>query len=159
MKSAARPHRFEAPILEGRGGGAYVEVPFSVPDVFGTRGQMRVKGTIDGHPLQSSVAPMSGGSHVLGIHKATRAAIGKSIGDRVAIVIEPDLAERTVAVPAELAAVLAKNRTARTAFEKLAHTHRKEYVEWIEQAKRPETRQRRIAQTVERVTTARAGRA
>ncbi len=103
MKSAAPPQRFEAPILEGRGGGAYVEVPFSVPDVFGPRGQLRVKGTIDGHPLQSSVAPMGGGRHLLGLHKATRLAIGKSIGQRVAIVIEPDLAERTVALPDDLA--------------------------------------------------------
>ncbi len=158
MKSAAGPQRFEAPILEGRGGGAYVEVPFSVPDVFGTGGQMRVKGTVDGHPLQSSVAPMGGGSHVLGLHKATRAAIGKSIGDRVAIVIEPDLAERTVAVPTDLAKGLAKNRAARTAFETLAYTHRKEYVEWIEQAKRDETRRRRIAETLERLTAVQPGR-
>ena len=151
MKSAVPPQRFEAPILEGRGGGAYVEVPFSVPDVFGPRGQLRVKGTIDGHPLQSSVAPMGGGRHVLGLHKATRVAIGKSIGQRVAIVIEPDLAERTVAVSDDLAKALARNRVARSAFEKLAHTHRKEYVEWIEGAKREETRQRRIAQVLEKL--------
>ncbi|MDQ6885488.1 MAG: YdeI/OmpD-associated family protein [Candidatus Dormibacteraeota bacterium] len=140
--------------MEGRGGGAFVTVPFDVVEVFGTKGQLRVKGTIDGHPLQSSVAPMGGGRHVLGVHKATRAAIGKSIGDRVAIVIEPDLAERTVSVPDDLARAFAENRAARTAFEKLAYTQRKEYVEWIEQAKRAETRQRRIAQAIERLTAA-----
>ena len=143
--------RFTARIVEARGGGAFVEIPFSVPDVFGTKGQVRVKGTIDGHAFQSSIAPMGGGTHLLGLHKATREAIGKSIGDRVSVDIEQDAAERTVKVPADLEKALSKNRAAKDRFDGFAYTHRKEYVRWIEEAKKTETRERRITQAVERI--------
>lgn len=152
MKTSVGAQRFEAPIIAGRGGGAFVRVPFSVPDVFGTRGQLRVKGTIDGHPFQSSLAPMGGGTHLLGLHKATREAIGKAIGARVAVVLEPDLAERPVVVPDDFARALTANPPAAARFETFAYTHRKEYVQWIEEAKRPETRQRRISEAVTRIS-------
>ena len=143
--------RFDATIIEGRGGGAFVALPFSAAEVFGTRGQLRVKGTIDGHTFQSSIAPMGGGSHVLGLHKATREAIGKSVGDRVSLVLEPDTAERTVVVPDDFRKALERDRKAQRIFDGFAYTHRKEYVQWIESAKRPETRLRRIAEAVSRI--------
>src|ERR671934_620939 len=144
--------RFEAQIMEGRGGGAYVVVPFSVRDAFGTGGQLRVKGTIDGKPFKSSIAPMAGGSHVLGLHKATREDIGKSIGQSVKLVIEPETEERTVTVPDDFREALAANKKAMQTFDGFAYTHRKEYVQWIESAKRPETRQRRITEAVSRIS-------
>jgi len=52
-------------------------------------------------------------------------------------------------IPAELAAALKKNRKAMTVFEKFPSSHRKEYIEWIAEAKRPETRQKRVATTIE----------
>ena len=144
--------RFQAEIKEGHGGGAYVVVPFSVADVFGTRGQLRVKGTIDGQPFQSSMAPMGGEHHVLGLHKATREAIGKSVGDTVRLEVQPDTEQRTVIVPDDFRKALAANQPAKEAFDRFAYTHRKEYVGWIESAKRPETRQRRIADAVSRIS-------
>jgi hypothetical protein len=60
---------------------------------------------------------------------------------------------RELTLPTDLAELLAQNEAAKTAFEKLAHTHRKEYILWIEQAKRPETRTRRLQQTLERLAT------
>ncbi len=137
--------------MEARGGGAFVPVPFSVPAVFGTRGQVRVKGTIEGHPFNSSIAPTGGGTHLLGLHKATREIIGKSVGDSVKIVLEADTEERTVAVPEDFRRALARDRKAKETFEKFAYTHRKEYVQWIESAKKPETRERRIAEAVIRI--------
>jgi hypothetical protein len=144
--------RFDAEIEEGRGGGAFVVLPFSVRKVFGTGGQLRVKGTVDGQPFKSSVAPMGGGSQVLGLHKATRESLAKSIGDKVAIVIEPDTEERTVTVPDDFRKALAANKKATQTFDAFAYTHRKEYVQWIESAKRPETRQRRISDAVSRIS-------
>ena len=116
-----------------------------------SRGQLRVKGTIDGHPFKSSVAPMGGGTHVLGLHKATREAIGKAIGDSVQVVMEVDTEARTVVVPEDFRRVLAGNSRVKEAFERLAFTHRKEYVQWIEAAKRPETRRRRITEAIDRI--------
>jgi uncharacterized protein DUF1905/bacteriocin resistance YdeI/OmpD-like protein len=146
-----KQHRFESRIVEGRGGGAFVSVPFSVFEIFGTRGQLRVKGTIDGHPFKSSIAPMGGGTHLLGLHKATREAIGKSIGDLVRVEVEADTEERTVVVPDDFQKALSKNPRAREVFERFAYTHRKEYVQWIEAAKKPETRQRRIGEAIDRI--------
>lgn len=146
-----KQQKFEARIVEGRGGGAFVTVPFNVFDVFGTRGQVRVKGTIDGHPFKSSIAPMGGGTHLLGLHKATRETIGKSTGDSVKLVLEADTEERTVTLPEDFQKALARNRKAQETFEKFAYTHRKEYVQWIESAKKPETRERRIGDAVTRI--------
>ncbi len=108
------------------------------------------EGTIDGHPFNSSIAPMGGGTHLLGLHKA-REIIGKSVGDSVKIVLEADTEERTVAVPEDFRRALARDRKAKETFEKFAYTHRKEYVQWIESAKKPETRERRIAEAVIRI--------
>ena len=127
-------------------------VPFGVSEAFGTRGQLRVKGTIDGQPFKSSMAPMGGGHHVLGLHKATRDAIGKSVGDTVTLEVQPDTEERTVIVPNDFRKALATDPVAKQAFDRFAYTHRKEYVGWIESAKRPETRQRRITDAVSRIS-------
>jgi hypothetical protein len=146
-----KQQEFVAPIMEGRGGGAYVTVPFGVLDVFGTRGQVRVKGSIDGQAFKSSVAPMGGGRHVLGLNKATREAVGKSVGDMAKVVVEADTEERTIAVPDDFRKALAADPKANATFERFAYTHRKEYVQWIESAKKPDTRQRRITEAIGRI--------
>jgi len=87
----------------------------------------------------------------IGLNKDVRAAAGVDAGDRVRVAIELDTEPRTVTVPEDLQAALADDREAREAFEKLSYTHRREYVAWIEEAKRPETRARRVAGTVEGV--------
>ncbi len=145
-------HTFEATVEKGRGGGAWVTVPFSVEEVLGTRGQVKVVATFDGHPYRGSLAPMGGGRHVLGIKKEIRQAIDKSIGDTVTVTIEPDTAPRQVEIPDDLLAALDARPGARQAFEQLPFSHRREYVEAIEEAKRPETRVRRIARTVDSLT-------
>jgi len=129
-------------------GGALVVIPFDVREVYGTGGQVKVKATFDGESYRGSLAPMGGGRHVLGVRKAIRAAIGKDVGDRVEVVIERDTEPRSVETPKDLAAVLRKSKPARDRFEKLSYTHRKEYVRWIEEAKKPETRARRVEKAV-----------
>jgi len=88
---------------------------------------------------------------MIGLLKAIRDAIGKDVGDTVHVTVERDTEERTVTVPVDLAAALRKDPTADAAFEKLSYTHRREFVQWIEEARRPETRERRIGKTVEMV--------
>lgn len=142
-------HRFEALIRAGRGGGAAVDVPFSAKDVFGTGGQVRVVATFDGHEYRGSIAPMGGGVHVLGVRKDVRASICKDVGDTVQVTMRRDTEPRTVAVPMELSAVLARNREAEANFEALSYTHRKEYAVWVAEAKKQETRDRRAAKAVD----------
>lgn len=140
---------FDAEILEGRGGGALVEIPFSVRDLMGTRGQVRVRATFDGHEYRGSLAPMGGGVHVLGVRKDVRAAIAKDVGDTVHVTVEPDALPRVVEVPEELARALDRDAAVRDRFETLSYTHRREFAEWVAEAKKQETRDRRAARAVE----------
>jgi uncharacterized protein YdeI (YjbR/CyaY-like superfamily) len=93
-----------------------------------------------------------GGGLLLGVHKATVKAAGVAIGDTVKIVMEPDAEPLpNDAVPRELAAALETNPAARAAWEKLAPSHRREYVGYITEAKKPETRARRASSSIERI--------
>lgn len=143
--------RFLAEIEEGKGGGALIVIPFDVESVYGTRGRVRVKATFDGHPYRGSIAPM-GGRHVLGLVKPIREAIGKSAGDSVEVVVEPDTEERTVEIPPELTEALEASPAASEFYAGLAYTYRKEYARWIADAKRPETRSRRLAKAIDKLS-------
>jgi hypothetical protein len=141
--------------LTGRGpknAWTFFTVPFSVEEAFGTKARLPVKGTINGAPFVSSAMPAGDGTHAIGVSKQLQAAARASAGDTVTVVLEPDTEPRTVEVPAELAAAFAGARKAHTAFSALAYSHQKEYVTWIASAKRPATRERRVAQAIEMLT-------
>lgn len=139
--------RFRAVIREGARGGAYVEIPFDVEQVYG-RKRVPVRATIDGAAYRGSVARM-GGAYILGVLKDLRRQIGRDIGDEVDVVLTEDTEERTVDVPTDLAAALAGDSAARDRFDKLSYTHQREYVQWITEAKRESTRQTRVTKTLE----------
>ncbi|KIP51975.1 YdeI/OmpD-associated family protein [Leucobacter komagatae] len=103
--------------------------------------------TVGGRSARLRLASM-GGDFVIGISKANRAALGVEIGDEITATIEVDLAERTVAVPPELTVALAEAPRAQEAFEALPYTQRKEHAAAVAGAKRPDTRERRIAKIV-----------
>lgn len=84
-----------------------------------------------------------GGKNLIGLSKAAREELGVDIGDTVTAIVELDAAERTVDVPADAAVALAKAKL-RAAFDALPFTHRKEHTRAIEEAKKPETRVKRI---------------
>jgi uncharacterized protein YdeI (YjbR/CyaY-like superfamily) len=80
-----------------------------------------------------------------------RQGAGVAAGDQVDVILELDAAPREVEMPPALAAALAQDAQARAAFEKLAFTHRKEYARWVAEAKREETRERRVQQALEMI--------
>jgi hypothetical protein len=133
-------------VLATEGPGTFIEVPLDVPAAFG-RARAPVRGTIDGYPFRSTVASY-GGRYYLPVNRVLQEGAGVAAGDRVTVELELDTAPRTVEVPADLAERLQADPAARDAFEGLSHTHRREYVDWIIGAKREETRQRRLDQTV-----------
>lgn len=141
------PHTFDAVIEAGPRGGAFVEVPFDVEEVWGGR-RIPVRAAFDDTRYRGSVAFM-GGRPVLGVTRAIRDAIDRGVGDTVRVVVERDDAPRTVAVPTELAAALATRPDLRERFEGLAFTHRKEYARWVADAKKADTRNRRAARALE----------
>jgi Bacteriocin-protection, YdeI or OmpD-Associated/Domain of unknown function (DUF1905) len=124
-------------------------VPFDLAEAFG-RARPPVKVTIRGHTWRTTPG-IYGGVAYVGLNRSVRAAAGVDAGDRVRVRMELDTQPRTVDVPRDLREALAAAPAAESAFAGLSYTHRREYVEWVEEAKRPETRSRRIAGAVERV--------
>ncbi|KGN37066.1 YdeI/OmpD-associated family protein [Knoellia subterranea] len=106
--------------------------------------------TINGKAHALRLARM-GGQNLVGFSKANRAAAGIELGDEVTFDISADSAPRTVEVPDDLAAALGTDPVVAQAFEGMAYSHRKEYVRWVTEAKREQTRADRIAKTVEMV--------
>jgi hypothetical protein len=147
---AAKPKekRFKAKLEPARGGGVYVRVPFDAEAFFGKK-RIPITATIDGEPYRGTLVRMGSPFHCLGVLKAIREKIGKGVGDEVDVLVREDVAERTVDVPKDLEAAFKKDKDARTFFAGLAFTHRKEWVQWIEEAKREETRSSRVAKTIE----------
>lgn len=138
--------RFTA-ILGGEDGERpLMEVPFDVKERFG-RARAPVRGTVDGAEFRTTVA-VYGGRYYLGFNSELRDRAGIAIGDQVEVTLELDREPRTVDVPPALAAALEKDPTAKTAFEGLSFTHRNEYARWIAEAKRDETRERRLERAV-----------
>ena len=109
-----------------------------------------VRATANGHTWQTTVTRMRG-EFLLGLSREVREAVGAEAGDEVEIEVELDTGPRMVELPPALAEALDGDARARTAFEDLAPSHRKEFARWVGEAKRDETRQRRIAQTLEMV--------
>ena len=137
--------RFEGR-LEQHGSGTLVEVPFDVRAVFG-RARAPVRKTVNGHPFRTTVA-VYGGRYFLGFRREIREAAGFDDGDRLSIVLELDDEPRTVAVPPELDAALARDPDAKAVFDGLSYTHRREYVQWVSGAMREETRRVRLEHAV-----------
>jgi uncharacterized protein YdeI (YjbR/CyaY-like superfamily) len=119
----------------------YVLVPKAVMKKFGGRTRVPVCATINGVTWRTTISDMGAGPMV-GVTAATRKAARIEAGDRIAIAIHEDKQERTVDVPADFAKAMTKLQ--RKAYDAMSYTHRKEYVAWIEAAKKPETRVRRI---------------
>ncbi len=149
---------FRAPIRpSGRGGGGHlVDVPAEVVEALGGKGRIPVTATFDGVPYRGSIVRMGGGA-VLGVQKSIMADAGVAVGDLLTVVVRNDEAPREVEVPDDLAEVLARNGAARAAFESLSFSHKREYVRSVTEAKRPETRARRIELTIEQLVERAAG--
>jgi Bacteriocin-protection, YdeI or OmpD-Associated/Domain of unknown function (DUF1905) len=138
--------RFRAVLRPTGRTATYVEVPFDPREVFGT-GRPPVRGTVNGFPFRTTLA-RRGGEWYMVVNRAVREGARAEAGQRVVVEMERDDEPRDVPVPDDLRAALAGDDTARSYFEELPYSHRKEYVDWITEAKRAETRARRIAKAV-----------
>ena len=130
----------------GRGGGRWIEVPFDAKAVFG-EARAPVTGTVNATPVRTRLAVYGGKTH-LGLTREVRDAAGLEVGDRVSVVLRRDDEPRTVDVPPDLAGALRRDPIASAYFDGLSFTHRKEYVRWINDAKREATRTARVSKTL-----------
>ena len=141
---------FEAVLVrpEGVGTWTYLNIPPQVSASFNSKGQVRVKGAINGYPFRTTALPMGDGSHYLVVGKDIRDQIGASQGDTVKVLLEVDLAERMVDVPEDLLQALASSPQAEAGYNKLSYSQKKLYVDWILGARQAQTRQRRIEKAI-----------
>ena len=129
-----------------RDDGAF-EVPFDVRAVYGSA-RAPVKMSLLGETYRTRVM-VYGGTYVLGIWKAVLAKHGLSGGAQLEVTLAPDTDERVIEAPPELAAALKTNAAARAGWTAMSYTHQREWAGAIADAKKPETRARRVAQAVE----------
>lgn len=128
-----------------------VYVPFDVGKMWGTRGQLKVRGEVNGFPFRTSLFPTGDGRHFLMVNKKMQAGAGVSAGMTASFRLEPDTAPREVTVPAELGRLLARERPLRKWFNALRYSIRKEMADWVSGPKQAGTRARRAGQTAERL--------
>jgi hypothetical protein len=140
--------RFEAVVELGGKTATGIPVPEEVVTGLGSTKRPAVTVTVKGHTYRSTIAPM-GGRFMLPLSAENRAASGVSAGDRVEIDVELDTEPRELAVPDDLASALAAEPEAKAFFDGLSFSKKQRLVLPIEQAKAPDTRQRRVDKALE----------
>jgi len=146
--AAMKRYKFKAVIEAGDGGGAYVLFPYDTEKEFGANGKVAVSATFDGVPYTGSLIKCGSPQHMLPALKALRAQIRKGPGDTVEVVLWRDQEIRSVEVPSQFEELMKKDGLL-PFFEKLSYTHRKEYCRWIAEAKKEETRLKRLEKAIE----------
>jgi Bacteriocin-protection, YdeI or OmpD-Associated/Domain of unknown function (DUF1905) len=133
---------------EGVGTWTFAPIPLDIAQETGIKARLRVKGRIDGVPFAGTLLPGGSGRHFVVVKKEIRDRLGKSAGDGVRIQMDVDLSPAGVVIPDDLTRALTRSSAARSGFEGMAPSHKKAYVEWIEEAKKPATRTKRIAKAL-----------
>jgi hypothetical protein len=150
-KSIAKSFRATLERIQSRLGWTIIRIPFDVSKLWGTRGQLRVTGEINGFPFRTSLFPARGGGHILLVNKRMQKGADVRQGMPAQFRLEPDLAERVAIVPSELKRYFKEDAHLRRWFEKLNYSTRNEIGKWIIQVKSSEARARRAQQMAERL--------
>jgi hypothetical protein len=147
--------RFHTTILQSGKTATGIQVPPEVVEALGSGRRPAVKVTINGYTYRSTVAVL-GGAYMVGVNAEHRAGAGVAGGDQVDVDVELDTAPREVTVPADLAAALDAEPDARRTFDGLSYSNKSWHVLQVTGAKTDETRQRRIAKSVDALKQGRA---
>ena len=146
--------RFRTTLEQGGKTATGIRVPDEIVERLGSGKRPAVTVTINGHSYRSTVAVMDG-AYMVSVSAENRAAAGISAGDEVDVELELDTAPREVTVPDDFAAALDAAPDARRAFDGLSYSNRSWHVLQITGAKTDETRQRRIAKSIEALSAGR----
>jgi uncharacterized protein YdeI (YjbR/CyaY-like superfamily) len=154
MPAAKRIAKTFDAVLERSGEGlnwTIIQVPVDVAKVWGVRGQLRVKGEVNGFPFRTSLFPTGKGSHILMVNKKMQAGGRTAPGMKARFRLQPDTAPREVAPPAEWLSVLRQSKALAKYYQSLSYSNRREIAKWITEGKHGETRRRRSEQMAERM--------
>lgn len=150
---------FKATIQQnGEMNAAFVEFPFSTEELFNKKGQVKIKAVFDGKvEYRGSLAKMKSDCHILGLTQEVRKQLNKTFGDEVSVFLAEDKEERVVEIADDIVFVFNENPQAKDQFDKMSYTHRKEYIRWIEEAKKPETRENRKIKMIQMILDGKKG--
>ncbi len=144
--------RFRATIELGGKTATGIEVPAGIVEGLGSGKRPAVRVTIGGYTYRSTISSM-GGRFMLPVSAEVRERSGVTAGDEVDVDVELDTEPREVEVPADFQAALNRVKDAKRAFESLSYSNKRRFVLSIEDAKTPETRQRRIEKAITTLST------
>ena len=144
-----KEYKFKGKLEAGDGGGAYVVFPYDVVKEFG-KSRVSIQCTIDGELYRGTMVKYGTPFHFILVLKAIREKIKKDVGDTVNIWLVEDKQERVVEVPEAFKKLLKKHKI-EAHFEKMSYTHKKEWMLWINDAKKEETRLKRMEKAVEKL--------
>ncbi|MCD2501195.1 YdeI/OmpD-associated family protein [Clostridium sp. NSJ-145] len=143
-----KEYKFEAEIKKVDGKDAsYIEIPFDVEKEFGAK-RIKVKASFDGIEYRGSIVKMGLPCYMIGLTKDIRNKIGKTYGDTVKVIVERDVEERIIEIPEELKLRFNDNKDAYDFYNDLSYSQKKKYVTWINSAKKKETFEKRINDTI-----------
>lgn len=137
---------------------AYLKFPFDAEEKYGKKGQVKIKALLDDKvEYRGSLAKMKSDFHMLGLTQEVRKQLGKSFGEEVSVKIWEDKEERIVEIPEDVQILFSENLKAKELFDAMSFTHRKEYIRWIVDAKKPETRENRKVKMIEMILAGKKG--
>ncbi len=145
-----KKYTFSAALQKSSTGGALVRIPFDVEKEFGAK-RAKVKAYFDGELYRGWLVRYGTDYHILGVPREIRLRLGKEFGDEVTVSVEEDLEPHLVEVPPELAQAFKKAKAAEAFFKSLPYSHQREYVGYITEAKKAETRAKRVVQTIDKL--------
>ncbi len=156
---SSQPILFTAIIKQnGDMNAAFVEFPFSTEKLFNKKGQVKIKALFDDKAeYQGSLVTMKSDCHILGLTKEIRQQLGKTFGDEVSVSLIEDKEERIVEIADDIVLIFNENPDAKVLFDTMSYTHKKEYIRWIEEAKKPETRESRKAKMIQMILEGKKG--
>ncbi|HRH57809.1 MAG TPA: YdeI/OmpD-associated family protein [Chitinophagales bacterium] len=120
----------------------FINIDFDVEKTFGKK-RLKVKAWYDNVLYRGLLTKYSGAYHMI-INKEIRAQLGKKAGDTIKVKIEEDLDERSIEMPKVMIDFFKNEKALKPVFDKMSHTHHREYVSWISSAKKEETIQNRL---------------
>ncbi len=131
-------------------GGAYIEIPFNVEEIFGAK-RVKVKATFDGVPYRGSIVKMGTECHIIGVTKDIRKKINKDIGDYVKVIVEKDEEERKINLPEDFKIRIEESNEVYDFWNSLSYSNQKKYVDYIDSAKKEETRKKRVEDSINKL--------
>lgn len=138
--------KFKSTLIK-MGSWVIAKAPFNTFEIFGTRKAVRIKGSIDGYGFKDvSLLPIGDGKHFMAIKKEIRNAINKEVGDEVEIILQHD--SSIIEIPKELIEAFEASPDGKKMFYTYSPSHQRNYVRYITESKRKETREKRAVETV-----------